>query len=71
MQYLAGYMFPKNPIANTALTLYGHMPMQQAVLFLADFKLGHYMKIPPQSMFLVQVILCSCVPPIVDRSGWR
>ncbi|OMO57512.1 Oligopeptide transporter OPT superfamily [Corchorus olitorius] len=30
--------------------------MAQAVAFLNDFKLGHYMKIPPRSMFLVQFI---------------
>ncbi|CAJ2678240.1 unnamed protein product [Trifolium pratense] len=30
--------------------------MAQAVLFLSDFKIGHYMKIPPRSMFLVQFI---------------
>ncbi|KAK9905182.1 hypothetical protein M0R45_000379 [Rubus argutus] len=30
--------------------------MAQAVSFLNDFKLGHYMKIPPRSMFLVQLI---------------
>ncbi|KAI7992659.1 Oligopeptide transporter 4 [Camellia lanceoleosa] len=30
--------------------------MSQAVSFLSDFKLGHYMKIPPRSMFLVQFI---------------
>ena len=29
--------------------------MNQAVSFLNDFKLGHYIKIPPRSMFLVQV----------------
>jgi hypothetical protein len=32
------------------------MSMAQAVSFLSDFKLGHYMKIPPRSMFLVQVL---------------
>jgi hypothetical protein len=29
--------------------------MSQAIMFLQDFKLGHYMKIPPRSMFIVQV----------------
>lgn len=56
MQFLGGYLFPGNPIANQGLKLYGHMSMQQAIYFLVDFKLGHYMKIPPRSMFLVQVI---------------
>uniref|UniRef100_A0A7N2MWS8 Uncharacterized protein n=1 Tax=Quercus lobata TaxID=97700 RepID=A0A7N2MWS8_QUELO len=32
------------------------MSMNQAVSFLNDFKLGHYMKIPPRSMFLVLFI---------------
>lgn len=35
--------------------------MSQAVSFLQDFKLGHYMKIPPRSMFIVQVITLTVV----------
>jgi hypothetical protein len=31
--------------------------MTQALSFLGDFKIGHYMKIPPKSMFIVQVNL--------------
>ena len=31
--------------------------MKQAVLFLEDFKLGHYMKIPPRIMFMAQVTI--------------
>jgi len=46
---------PGYPIANVCFKTYGYMSMQQAVAFLSDFKLGHYMKIPPKSMFLVQV----------------
>lgn len=30
--------------------------MTQAVTFLQDFKLGHYMKIPPRTMFMAQVV---------------
>lgn len=30
--------------------------MTHAVSFLADFKLGHYMKIPPRAMFHAQVL---------------
>ncbi|CAO2165174.1 unnamed protein product [Urochloa humidicola] len=44
------------PIANVVFKVYGYMSMSQAVSFLADFKLGHYMKIPPKSMFLVQLV---------------
>jgi hypothetical protein len=39
--------------------VYGYISMAQALTFLADFKLGHYMKIPPRSMFMAQVsFLC-------------
>lgn len=49
-------MQPGNPISNVCFKVYGYMSMAQAVFFLADFKLGHYMKFSPKSMFLVQLI---------------
>lgn len=51
-----GLIQPGKPIANVCFKTYGLMSMVQAVTFLSDFKLGHYMKIPPKSMFLVQLI---------------
>lgn len=54
-----GLILPGRPIANVCFKVYGYMSMSQAVSFLADFKLGHYMKIPPKSMFLVQVYATS------------
>lgn len=51
-----GLIQPGKPIANVCFKTYGYMSMAQAISFLSDFKLGHYMKIPPKSMFLVQVI---------------
>ena len=51
-----GLTMPGYPVANVCFKVYGYMSMSQAVAFLSDFKLGHYMKIPPKSMFLVQVI---------------
>ena len=30
--------------------------MSQALNFVADLKFGHYMKIPPRTMFLAQVV---------------
>ena len=50
-----GYILPGKPLANVCFKVYGYMSMSQAVAFLADFKLGHYMKVPPRSMFMVQV----------------
>lgn len=55
-EYIMGYMLPGRPIANVVFKTYGYISMAQAVSFLNDFKLGHYMKIPPRSMFFVQVI---------------
>ena len=53
---IIGYMYPGKPLANVAFKTYGYISMTQAIMFLSDFKLGHYMKIPPKSMFIVQVI---------------
>lgn len=55
-EYLMGVIYPGHPIANVCFKTYGYMSMAQAISFLSDFKLGHYMKIPPRSMFLVQFI---------------
>ncbi|CAN0880139.1 Oligopeptide transporter 4 [Linum grandiflorum] len=55
-EYMMGVILPGKPIANVCFKTYGYMSMAQAVSFLNDFKLGHYMKIPPRSMFLVQLI---------------
>jgi hypothetical protein len=54
-EYMMGYILPGQPIANVCFKTYGYISMTQAVSFLQDFKLGHYMKIPPRSMFIVQV----------------
>lgn len=36
--------------------VYGYISMTQALTFVSDFKLGHYMKIPPRTMFMAQVV---------------
>nr|XP_023904412.1 oligopeptide transporter 4-like [Quercus suber] len=55
-EYAMGLIYPGRPIANVCFKTFGYMSMAQAVSFLSDFKLGYHMKIPPRSMFLVQVI---------------
>ncbi|CAN4092287.1 unnamed protein product [Withania somnifera] len=55
-EYIMGVLYPGRPIANVCFKTYGYMSMTQAISFLSDFKLGHYMKIPPRSMFLVQFL---------------
>ncbi|XP_028790704.1 oligopeptide transporter 6-like [Neltuma alba] len=55
-EYIIGYMYPERPVANMCFKVYGYISMTQALTFLADFKLGHYMKIPPRTMFMAQVV---------------
>lgn len=54
-EYVIGYLYPERPVANMCFKVYGYISMVQALSFLGDFKLGHYMKIPPRSMFMAQV----------------
>lgn len=63
-EYVMGLIYPGRPIANVCFKVYGYMSMAQAVSFLSDFKLGHYMKIPPRSMFIVQV---HCILPFMEH----
>ncbi|KAK3005181.1 hypothetical protein RJ639_016349 [Escallonia herrerae] len=81
-EYIIGYIYPGYPVANMCFKVYGYISMKQGILFLQDFKLGHYMKIPPRSMFMAQVLgtlisalvhlgtawwLMNTVPDICDR----
>lgn len=58
-EYIIGYLYPGYPVANMCFKVYGFISMKQGLLFLQDFKLGHYMKIPPRSMFMAQVSFAS------------
>jgi len=51
-----GFMIPGKPNAMMIFKTYGYVTMAQAMQFTADFKLGHYMKIPPRPMFWSQVV---------------
>ncbi|XP_058085491.1 oligopeptide transporter 7-like [Magnolia sinica] len=55
-EYIMGYIYPGYPVANMCFKVYGYISMSQAITFLQDFKLGHYMKIPPRTMFMAQVV---------------
>lgn len=54
-ELVIGYLYPGKPLANVAFKTYGYISMAQAINFVGDFKLGHYMKVPPRSMFAAQV----------------
>ncbi|CAG7894330.1 unnamed protein product [Brassica rapa] len=71
-EYIIGYIYPGYPVANMCFKVYGYISMKQAVLFLEDFKLGHYMKIPPRIMFMAQIVgtLLSCLVYLVT-AWWQ
>ncbi|KAH7909749.1 OPT oligopeptide transporter protein-domain-containing protein [Hygrophoropsis aurantiaca] len=55
-ELIIGYALPGRPIAMMMFKTWGYITMTQALTFTADFKLGHYMKIPPRQMFWCQII---------------
>ncbi|TFK24480.1 OPT oligopeptide transporter [Coprinopsis marcescibilis] len=58
-ELIIGYGLPGRPVAMMMFKTWGYITMHQALTFTSDFKLGHYMKIPPRSMFFAQVIAAS------------
>ncbi|KAF5639845.1 sexual differentiation process isp4 [Fusarium sp. NRRL 52700] len=46
-EFIYGYLQPGRPLA---------LMMAQSLRFVSDLKFGHYMKIPPRTMFLSQVV---------------
>ncbi|KAF9204914.1 hypothetical protein BGZ49_004710 [Haplosporangium sp. Z 27] len=55
-EYVIGYMLPGHAISNVTFKTYGYIVEVQALSFVSDLKLGHYMKIPPRTMFMAQLI---------------
>ena len=55
-EFIVGYMIPGKPIAMMLFKTYGYITMFQGLAFVQDLKLGHYMKIPPRTLFAGQVI---------------
>uniref|UniRef100_A0A2P2KAG1 Oligopeptide transporter 1-like isoform X1 n=3 Tax=Rhizophora mucronata TaxID=61149 RepID=A0A2P2KAG1_RHIMU len=69
-ELLIGYIYPGKPLANVAFKTYGYISMAQALDFLQDFKLGHYMKVPPKSMFLVQLVGTIVASTVYFGTSW-
>ncbi|CAL1707442.1 unnamed protein product [Somion occarium] len=55
-ELVIGYALPGRPIAMMMFKTWGYITMAQALTFSSDFKLGHYMKIPPKTMFSAQIV---------------
>jgi hypothetical protein len=70
-ELLAGYILPGRPVANMIFKTIALIGTTQAMQFAGDLKLGHYMKIPPRMMFIVQVVavFVSCFT-VVGVQNW-
>ncbi|KAF9318873.1 hypothetical protein BG003_010390 [Podila horticola] len=55
-EYVIGYMLPGQAIPNVTFKTYGYIVNVQALTFVSDLKLGHYMKIPPRVMYMAQLV---------------
>ncbi|XP_050219324.1 oligopeptide transporter 1 [Mercurialis annua] len=69
-ELIIGYMYPGKPLANVAFKTYGYISMTQALMFVQDFKLGHYMKIPPKAMFFVQLAGTIIASSVCFGTAW-
>ncbi|KAL4187975.1 hypothetical protein AMTRI_Chr09g21550 [Amborella trichopoda] len=69
-EYVIGYLYPGRPVANMCFKVYGFISMKQAVTFLQDFKLGHYMKIPPRTMFMAQIVGTMIAAMVYLGTAW-
>ncbi|KAF2644099.1 small oligopeptide transporter [Massarina eburnea CBS 473.64] len=54
--FLAGYMIPGKPIGVMIFKVYSTIVLGQAQLFTSDLKLAHYMKVPPRTAFIAQLV---------------
>ncbi|XP_071732178.1 oligopeptide transporter 6-like [Rutidosis leptorrhynchoides] len=69
-EYVFGYLYPGRPVANMCFKTYGYISMVQALTFISDFKLGHYMKIPPRAMFMAQVVGTFVSVVVYQATAW-
>lgn len=62
-EFIVGYMLPGRPNAMMMFKTYGYITMTQGLMFVQDMKLGHYLKLPPRTMFFGQLIATawSCI----------
>ena len=55
-EFFGGYLLHNNPVAVMLFKTYAFVPTTNALTFVSDLKIGHYMKIPPRTMFMAQTI---------------
>ncbi|KAJ4873008.1 Oligopeptide transporter 1 [Raphanus sativus] len=57
-------------LVSVAFKTYGYISMSQALNFVGDFKLGHYMQIPPRSIFIVQLVATVVSSTVCFGTTW-
>lgn len=67
---LMGYLYPGRPIALLVFESFCTSTLVTTIGFLSEFKLGHYMKIPPKSMFVAQVIASMVATLVSLGTNW-
>ncbi|KAF8493687.1 OPT oligopeptide transporter [Russula emetica] len=55
-ELIIGYAIPGRPIAMMLFKTWGYITMSQAIVFMSNLKLAHYMKIAHRPMFFCQVV---------------
>jgi OPT family small oligopeptide transporter len=58
-ELIPGYIFQGQPLAGMIFKTFAVQTLTEAMFFIRDMKLGHYMKIPPRSMFIAQMSACA------------
>lgn len=53
-EMIVGYMLPGHHVAMMLFKSFGYMLSYNGLNYISDMKVGHYMKIPPRSMFAAQ-----------------
>ncbi|PHH63553.1 hypothetical protein CDD81_5740 [Ophiocordyceps australis] len=53
-EMIVGYLMPGRPVAMMLFKSWGYMLTFNGLQYISDMKVGHYMKIPPRSMFAAQ-----------------
>ncbi|KAJ3218186.1 hypothetical protein HDU67_006448 [Dinochytrium kinnereticum] len=55
-EFIIGLILPGRIAAVMAFKTLSYMAMYQGLLLVSDLKLGHYVKVPPRSMFIAQLV---------------
>ncbi|CAH2354633.1 oligopeptide transporter 1 [[Candida] railenensis] len=55
-EFIVGYMIPGKGMAMMLFKTFGYITNSQAIYFVQDMKLGHYMKLKPRVLFSAQMI---------------